>query len=46
MKYPSSLRVTGQVTHPYKTKCKIEVLCILIFMFRQDMGRWEIMNGR
>ena len=29
----SSLNVTDQVSHPYKTKGKIIVLCILIFIF-------------
>jgi hypothetical protein len=35
----SSLKVRDQVSHPYKTKGKITVLCILIFTFLDS--RWE-----
>jgi len=34
----SSLRMRNQVSHPYKTPCKNQSLCILIFKFLQRRG--------
>jgi hypothetical protein len=39
----SSLNVTDQVSHPYRTRGKIIVLYILIFVFRQQTGRQKVL---
>jgi hypothetical protein len=40
----SSLNVSDQVTHPYKTTDKIVALYILIFKFAEEIGTQKILH--
>jgi hypothetical protein len=40
----SSLNTRDQVKEPYKTGGKISFVYFSIYSFRQEMGRWKLLN--